>query len=300
MTYGIRQTLYDILGIPCGVGVGHVKDSYRLLSKKTAITDGAYEILSDPVQKQRYDAELWTAAGIKPSPEPIWHEVNSALTPEQKRLLKEWGRTKPWWVVLPDGTKIKSEDCVDGNPNLIVHEFESCNYSHHNEEHSNCPFGTHLYSNDNKKWFTAVGVPNSQLDSHGGGIQWHDRWSSPEAELWLQNVKAQFLRLQNPTLGYQCGLCEDSDAIGGDFTFFWISGSDHALLLRDESHDMFWSLLDKNYLTQEELRLALLRWWPVLEKRDDVDLGEIEMVDERLVTPSANSSYPEARVIHLP
>jgi hypothetical protein len=113
-------------------------------------------------------------------------------------------------------------------------------------------------------------------------------------------VKEEFLSLQNPTIGYQCGTCSDSDACGGGFTLLWISGSDHALLLRDESDDMFWSMLDKNYLTQEELRLALLRWWPALEDRDDVDLGEIEMVDEQLVTPSALLSYPETRVIYLP
>ena len=106
--------------------------------------------------------------------------------------------------------------------------------------------------------------------------------------------------MQNPTIGYQCGICSDSDACGGGFTLFWISSSDHALLLRDESDDMFWSMLDKKYLTQEELRLALLRWWPTLEDRDEVDLGEIEMVDERLVTPSALLSYPETRVIYLP
>jgi hypothetical protein len=300
MKHSAHQTLYDILGIPCGVGVDHIKDSYRLLTKKTPLTDGAYAVLSDPVEKQRYDAELWAAARIKRRSEPVWHESNAPLTPEQERLLKDWGKSKPWRVELPDGTTIRSEDCVAGNPNLMVHEYESCNNRDHDEGHSHCPFGTHFYSNDNKMWYTAIGLPYSKVDSHRGDIQWHDHWSSPEAEEWLRTVKEGFLRLQNPTIGYQCGICSDSDACGGGFTLFWISGSDHALLLRDESDDMFWSMLDKNYLTQEELRLALLRWWPALEDRDDVDLGEIEMVDERLVTPSALLSYPETRVIYLP
>jgi DnaJ-class molecular chaperone len=50
MNHGAHQTLYDILGIPCGVGVDHIKDSYRLLTKKTPLTDGAYAVLSDPVK----------------------------------------------------------------------------------------------------------------------------------------------------------------------------------------------------------------------------------------------------------
>jgi hypothetical protein len=52
------RTLYDILGIPHGVSVNRVKDSYRLLTNKTPITEGAYSVLSDPAKKQQYDAEL--------------------------------------------------------------------------------------------------------------------------------------------------------------------------------------------------------------------------------------------------
>ncbi len=59
MNHNAPQTLYDILGIPCGVGVDHVKDSYRLLTKKTPLSNGAYAVLSDPVEKQRYDAVSW-------------------------------------------------------------------------------------------------------------------------------------------------------------------------------------------------------------------------------------------------
>jgi hypothetical protein len=179
----------------------------------------------------------------------------------------------------------------------MVHEYEICNNQHHDDAHSNCPCGTHFYSNDNKIWYTAIGVLSKVASDRD--IQWHDCGSNPEANEWLRTSKEEFLSLQNPTIGYQCGISSDSDAGGGGFTLFWVSGSDHALLLRDESDDMFWSTLDKNYLTQEELRLTLLRWWPALEERDNVDLGEIEMVDERLVTPSALSSYPETRIIRF-
>jgi hypothetical protein len=53
-----NRTLYDILGIPHGVSVNRVKDSYCLLTNKTPITEGAYSVLSDPAKKQQYDAEL--------------------------------------------------------------------------------------------------------------------------------------------------------------------------------------------------------------------------------------------------
>jgi len=126
MNRGAHQTLYDILGIPCGVGVDHIKDSYRLLTKKTPVTDGAYAVLSDPVEKQRYDAELWTAARIERRSEPVCHEGNTPLTPEQERVLKDWRKSKPWRVELPDGTTVRSEDCVAGNPNITVgHPFHT-------------------------------------------------------------------------------------------------------------------------------------------------------------------------------
>ena len=297
--YSAHRTLYDILGIPCGVGVDHIKDSYRLLTKRTPLTDGAYEVLSDPAKKQQYDAKLWAEARVKSTSEPQRHEISSPLSPEQERLLKEWGKSKPWRVELPDGTTIRSEECVTGNPNIMVHEYEICSNQHHNDVHSNCPCGAHLYSNDNKIWYTAIGVPYSKLAGDRGDFQWGCA-PNPEADEWLRTAKEELLSLQNPTIGYQCGISSDSDACGGGFTLFWVSGSDHALLLRDESNDMFWSMLDKNYLTQEELRLNLLRWWPALEERDNVDLGEMEMADERLVTPSALLSYPETRVIYLP
>lgn len=53
----LGRTLYDILGIPHGVSVNRVKDSYRLLTKKTPVTEGAYAVLSDPLKKQQYDAQ---------------------------------------------------------------------------------------------------------------------------------------------------------------------------------------------------------------------------------------------------
>lgn len=287
------QTLYDILGIPSGTGVDHIKDSYRLLTNKTPLTDGAYAVLSDPAKKQRYDDELWAGARIKSTSERQWQEFE--ITPEQERLLKEWRKSKPWRVELPDGTTIKSEDCLTGNPNIGTHEYEVCDNQHHNDVHSNCPCGTHFYSNDGKMWYTAKGVPYSKLVSPV-----HDHGSDLESDEWLRTAKEEFLRAQNPSISYQCGICSDSDACGGGFTLFWVSGSDHALLLKDESDDMFWSMLDKDYMTQEELKLALLKWWSQLEERDEVDLGNVEMVDEKLVTPPATSNYPETRAIYLP
>jgi hypothetical protein len=45
----------------------------------------------------------------------------------------------------------------------MVHEYESCNNRHHDEGHSNCPVGAHFYSNDNKMWYTAIGLPYPKL-----------------------------------------------------------------------------------------------------------------------------------------
>ena len=87
------QTLYDILGVPCGVGADHIKDSYRLLTKKTPLTDGAYAVLTDPIKKQRYDAELWAAARIKPTPEPQWHEASNLLASDRGDI--QWRGSNP-------------------------------------------------------------------------------------------------------------------------------------------------------------------------------------------------------------
>ena len=53
-----RQTYYSILGVPVGASIEHIRDSYRLLTKKTFITDIAYRILTDPNNRQQYNAEL--------------------------------------------------------------------------------------------------------------------------------------------------------------------------------------------------------------------------------------------------
>src|ERR1700730_151225 len=53
-----RQTYYDILGIPTGASINHLKDSYRLLTKKNPITDAAYEILTDSQKRREYNAQL--------------------------------------------------------------------------------------------------------------------------------------------------------------------------------------------------------------------------------------------------
>ena len=39
----MARTYYEILGVPVGASINHIKDSYRLLTKKTVITDAAYE-----------------------------------------------------------------------------------------------------------------------------------------------------------------------------------------------------------------------------------------------------------------
>ena len=47
-------TYWEILGVPTGASIDHIKDSYRLLSKKTHATAVAYAILTDPVRRGEY------------------------------------------------------------------------------------------------------------------------------------------------------------------------------------------------------------------------------------------------------
>lgn len=54
----MSRTYYDILGVPVGASISHIRDSYRLLTKKTLITDAAYETLTDPAKRREYNAQL--------------------------------------------------------------------------------------------------------------------------------------------------------------------------------------------------------------------------------------------------
>lgn len=47
-------TYWEILGVPAGASISHVKDSYRLLTRKSHATDVAYAILTDPVKRGEY------------------------------------------------------------------------------------------------------------------------------------------------------------------------------------------------------------------------------------------------------
>src|SRR5579871_738445 len=50
------ETLHQLLGIPVGASIDHIKKSYRLLSRKDPITDAAYRILIDPEERGRHHA----------------------------------------------------------------------------------------------------------------------------------------------------------------------------------------------------------------------------------------------------
>jgi len=64
-------TCYDILGVPTGASLEHIKSSYRLLSKKTPLTDAAYQALVDPGKRREYDAWL-TNQPPQPQEEKDW------------------------------------------------------------------------------------------------------------------------------------------------------------------------------------------------------------------------------------
>src|ERR1022692_230435 len=54
----LRLTYYDILGVPVGASIDHIRDSYRLLSRKTLMTDVAYRMLTDPLKRREYSVWL--------------------------------------------------------------------------------------------------------------------------------------------------------------------------------------------------------------------------------------------------
>jgi len=50
------ETLHEILGIPLGASIDHIKKSYRLLSRKNSVTDAAYRILTDSEERGKHHA----------------------------------------------------------------------------------------------------------------------------------------------------------------------------------------------------------------------------------------------------
>ena len=63
-----RRNYYDLLGVPFGATIQHIKDSYRYLTAKTPITDIAFRTLTDPDQRREYDATLHgTRSQIEPA-----------------------------------------------------------------------------------------------------------------------------------------------------------------------------------------------------------------------------------------
>jgi curved DNA-binding protein CbpA len=57
------QTYYELLGVPIGASVDHIKDSYRLLTKRNSVTDNAYQVLTDPARRREYDSQLKAEKG---------------------------------------------------------------------------------------------------------------------------------------------------------------------------------------------------------------------------------------------
>ncbi len=70
------KTYYDILGVPTGAGINHIRDSYRLLTRKTLITDFAYQTLTDLEKRREYDG--WLAKSL-PQPQ------------EESQAEQDWG-----------------------------------------------------------------------------------------------------------------------------------------------------------------------------------------------------------------
>lgn len=81
---GIRkQSYYDILGVPTGAGIDHIRASYRLLATKTAFTEVAYRTLTDPEKRRQYDE--WMLGGFRP-------EVEARDADGRAQVEQDWGK----------------------------------------------------------------------------------------------------------------------------------------------------------------------------------------------------------------
>jgi curved DNA-binding protein CbpA len=69
-------TYYDVLGVPVGASIDHIKDSYRFRAKKSPMTDVAYQTLTDPKKRRKYDdwIEDRSDAQMQPQIEPTQGE----------------------------------------------------------------------------------------------------------------------------------------------------------------------------------------------------------------------------------
>jgi hypothetical protein len=65
---GRLPTYYDVLGVPRGASIDHIKDSYRLRTRRSPITDVAYRTLTDPERRQKYDG--WLVDGSRSQTQP--------------------------------------------------------------------------------------------------------------------------------------------------------------------------------------------------------------------------------------
>jgi hypothetical protein len=52
------ESLHEVLGVAVGASVDHIKESYRLLSRKNCVTDAAYQTLINAEARRKYAALL--------------------------------------------------------------------------------------------------------------------------------------------------------------------------------------------------------------------------------------------------
>jgi hypothetical protein len=93
------RTHYDILGVPMGASIDHIKDSYSLLPRKTPIADAAYRTLTTVEQRVEYNA--WLAR----------HSTPESAEEEQNFGSRIRERCDCGEVFKPDGDRYCEECC---------------------------------------------------------------------------------------------------------------------------------------------------------------------------------------------
>jgi hypothetical protein len=101
------RTYYDILGVPMGASIDHIKESYRLLPRKAPVTDAAYRTLTTVEQRLEFDA--WR--GGQSTPERTEEEQNFGSRGPERCECGE--------VLKPDGDSY-CEKCCGSHDYFVV------------------------------------------------------------------------------------------------------------------------------------------------------------------------------------
>jgi curved DNA-binding protein CbpA len=136
-------TYYDVLGVPVGASIDHIKDSYRLLAKKSPITDLAYQTLTDPKKRQKYDGCLMdrTDPQTRPQTEAAQGERDWGLRGRERCSCGMFLKVDDEWLCEDCWGRLEYLVVFDLFGGRIIHETELEIVSETDEE-ADSPYAT--------------------------------------------------------------------------------------------------------------------------------------------------------------